>query len=216
MSNITANPPISTNFANKTIEVFKMKTPYLKTDKNGIPLASGFLCFSLKVGSNSYEEVYTKCTTKVLQEVISKKLHNVNNIKITLTFDENSVATKINYTLDVVKDGTYGFSIHPDDIRNAQSALYDLEPSSVNAKDNMQDCIIRVLEEPNSDDMFAEIAFVPPHANKENIAKILKWVSNKKANKETIMTRDIIDGKFIISSVNNNGEYIYVSPESFR
>ena len=59
---------------------------------------------------------------------------------------------------------------------------------------------------------FAEITFIPKHADKRAVSKILQIVSEKAKNKESISARDIIDGKYLVSSVNNNGEYIYISP----
>lgn len=205
-------PQVSTCFANKELEIYKMKPPFLKRDKNGIPIASGYLCFSVDMGRNSFEEHYVACTAKVLQEVIKKKLFNADNIKIIIRFDSNSVAVDLEIVADVKKEGSYGFSIHPDDLRAIESSFYDI---GTNFKDNsevIKDCIIHVLDKPNSDGVYAEITFIPKHADKRAVSKILQIVSEKAKNKESISARDIIDGKYLVSSVNNNGEYIYISP----
>ena len=47
-------PALTTSFIDQTLVIHKMKPPFLKRDKNGIPIASGYICFSVDMGNNSF------------------------------------------------------------------------------------------------------------------------------------------------------------------
>lgn len=206
-------PALTYSFKNKKIKIYKMKTPFFKKDKNGIFIASGYICFSVDNGDNSFSEHYTKCTSKVLQEVTSKKLYKVNNIDIYLTFDKDSVATDIEIQPNFKDDLSYGFKMDPRDKANIEQSILDIGTKMPSGKE-VEDCIIRVLSSPNEDGVFAEITFIPKHAQRNNVSEILREISEKVENKQEINVRDLICGKYIVTSINNNGEYIYINPNS--
>ena len=205
-------PALTTSFIDQTLVIHKMKPPFLKRDKNGIPISSGYICFSVDMGNNSFEEHYVACTSKILQDVIKKKLFNLDNLKITLTFDKKGVVIDMDIETDFKKEGYYGFEMHPDDARKLESEIYDIGTKFRDDSDAIKDCIFHILDKPNKDGVYAELTFVPKHADKNAVAKILQIVSDKAEAKQKISARDIIDGKYLVSSVNNDGEYVYISP----
>ena len=186
-------PALTTSFIDQTLVIHKMKPPFLKRDKNGIPIASGYICFSVDMGNNSFEEHYVACTS-------------------TLTFDKKGVVIDMDIETDFKKEGYYGFEMHPDDARKLESEIYDIGTKFRDDSDAIKDCIFHILDKPNKDGVYAELTFVPKHADKNVVAKILQIVSDKAEAKQKISARDIIDGKYLVSSVNNDGEYVYISP----
>lgn len=214
---MTTNTPIlSKCFANQTIEITRMKPPFLKTDANGIPLPMGYLCFSARNNDGGYTEFYTTATPKILQEVVDKHLHLVQHIKILLTFDETSKAIDMHIESNIEEEAPYGFKMSKESKQEIESELYDLGTKLPKSKvSDENECIIHVLDKPNKDGVYAEIKYVPKQANKEYVAEILRYVSQAKEQGKTFNNKDLLDGKYMITSVNNNGEYIYVQAERF-
>ena len=155
---------------------------------------------------------YSASTNKVLQEVVTKKLYDAKYIAIDITFDENGKAIELDVRPDIPKETAYGFALSPEQKREIEAELLELGSTLPASKENVEDCLIRILKSPNKDGMYAELKFVPKTASTKNVAEILRFVSAAAEQKKQFIPRDLIAGKYIISSVNNDGEYIYVSP----
>lgn len=205
-------PNVTTRFRNQTIKINRMKSPCFKHDENGIPLPSGYLCFSVNHGDNSFVEYYTASTNKVLQEVITKKLPDAKYVSISITFDDTGKAIELDIAPEIPQETAFGFALAPDQKREIESELLEMGSTLPASKAVVEDCLVRVLTEANKDGMWAELKFVPKTANTKNVAEILKAVSDAAEKKTVFNERDIVGGKYIISSVNNEGEYLYVSP----
>jgi hypothetical protein len=205
-------PNATSKFRNSTITINRMKTPCFKQDENGIPLPTGYLCFTVDQGDNSFVEYYTTSTNKVLQEVVNKKLYDAKYVNISIKFDENGKAIDLDVKPNIPKETAYGFALSTEQKREIEAELLELGTALPASKDNVEDCLIKILKSPNKDGMFAELKFVPKTASTKNVAEILKHVSEAAEQKKQLQVRDLIAGKYIISSVNNDGEYIYVSP----
>ena len=205
----TSIPAITDKFRSQSIDVERLKQPFIKRDSNGVPIAAGYLCFSYNEGNNSFKEYYVDCTQEVFSKVITQKLFRVPNVKITLTFNDRAVATEIVVSPNIKEKSYYGFSIHPEDKRDLESEFEDIGVNAPIRGDELE-CIVQILKSPDENGMYAALKLVPKHVSKTVASEILSIVSSIVKSKKKIHAKDILNGKYIVNSTGNDGEYIYV------
>lgn len=196
------------NYKNKTITIHQLKSPKYKTDKDGIPLPTGDLVFSVNLGNNSFVEVQSPCTQEVFNKVIKDKLWRQKNIKVSLTFDEKGKVEDINIESDIKSQGSYGFDMHPDDLKELQNNVYDISTNTPASKEAV--CIFKILKSKNEDGMYVELKHQSQYSKMNNITEIRDILNDLVKKKKTIGSKDVIGDKYIVEDVGNNGEYIYV------
>lgn len=201
------NINISHPFAGKTQKILKMKYPIFKVTEDNIPLASGYLTFSVDLGNNTIIEFNSDCTQEVFQEVVTKKLWQVNYIKIYLTFDDKGKAIAIEVNSDL-PEGHYGFTI--DEKEKEKLSISSIGDISYRSISDDPVAIFKTLSSKNKDGMYVEIKFLPKSVNKDNVAEILKAVNDRIVKKQSITERSILMDKYIVETITDNGKYLYI------
>lgn len=195
------------HFAGKRVKIERLKPPTFIRDDEGKILHMGNLVVALKMPNGNTDEVDFPCTRELFSQVYKSKAWRAVNQEINVQFNSEGIADAMFFKSTHVPVDRRGDKLTPPPGENEEIDLKSFVDFTETTKD--KEVLIRIL--PKADAKGLKIQLIESEDVPEAIlSDILTAVNTAALNNTKLQDKDILEDRFMINRVANNGTYIYV------